>query len=339
MKINTFRLYFNQPLHISNSKADYAQSLRTVESDTMHAALLASLAKVGIPLPENGNAGFDISSLFPFYDPGGESVVYFLPKPPGTLVPPPQLLSNAKQIKKIRWLDTRYFSRLIHGENLLDEHFQWKDIQKEYLTGSKLPGMFITGEVTPRVSVPRTGILNGKKTDAEPFYMERLHFHPQAGLYFLATGDTDILKKALDILAAEGLGTDRTVGNGTFTWKEGEIELDFPESEFACCLSMFLPENHQLARQYLSVNTAGQPVAFSLRRRGGWITTPPYQSFRKNSVYMVETGSVIRLQEKTNQLQVRGRITTLNPPDPNASPPHPVWRNGRSLLVPVNFKK
>ena len=62
-----YKLHFKTPVHFSDEREDYGKSLHSLHSDATYAALLASLAKIDYPIPENGELGFTISSLFPFY--------------------------------------------------------------------------------------------------------------------------------------------------------------------------------------------------------------------------------------------------------------------------------
>ena len=77
-----YKLHFTTPLHLGDARDDYSISLKSVSSDTMYAALTASLAKIGKAIPPNGDLGFTISSLFPFYQKDTKSkTVLFFPRP------------------------------------------------------------------------------------------------------------------------------------------------------------------------------------------------------------------------------------------------------------------
>ena len=62
-----FKLHFTSPLHIADRHEDNSNSLKTIQSDTLYAALMACLAKTGTEIPDDGNLGFTVSSLFPYY--------------------------------------------------------------------------------------------------------------------------------------------------------------------------------------------------------------------------------------------------------------------------------
>ena len=77
-----FKLHFTAPLHISDQHDDLGNSQKIIQSDTLYAALMSCLAKNGEELPEDGELGFTVSSLFPYFQKDKDSSpVYFLPIP------------------------------------------------------------------------------------------------------------------------------------------------------------------------------------------------------------------------------------------------------------------
>ncbi|MBQ5457374.1 MAG: hypothetical protein IIT61_01475, partial [Bacteroidales bacterium] len=66
-------------------------------------------------------------------------------------------------------------------------------------------------------------------------------------------------------------------------------------------------------------------VAYDFQRRGGWITTPPNNTLRKNVVYAFTPASVFK--SDCNGLETRGKINIdLNPEI--LKDEHPIWRCG-----------
>ncbi len=327
-KLTIYKLRFTAPLHLGDERADYDKSLSVYHSDSLYAAITAVLAKVGVPVPDDGDWGFTVSSLFPYYQKGeNDEPVYFLPKIKKQDDFDPEI---RKKVKKIAWLDLDYFNHYIAGKALFsggvkDEHFK-----KSYLTSQNIDENFISSGVNPRVTVSRTG-----KEDARPFYMERLYFSHNSGMYFIAVGDKlETLATALSMLKDEGIGTDRTVGNGFFEWEKAEIGLDLPASDYAANLSMFIPESKEQLGQMLNA----EHVAYDFQKRGGWITDGGLNTFRKNSIYMFNEGSVFKSGQQT--LHLKGRLADLKPALDYAHlgiTPHPIWRNGKALFIPVKI--
>ena len=76
--IKIYKLHFTAPLHISDQHDDLGNSQKIIQSDTLYAALMSCLAKNGEDLPEDGELGFTVSSLFPYFQKDRESApVYF----------------------------------------------------------------------------------------------------------------------------------------------------------------------------------------------------------------------------------------------------------------------
>lgn len=325
---NIYKLHFNSPLHLGNEKEDYAETMRLLHSDSLYAAITSALAKTG-NLDEqnfNGELGFTISSLFPFYQENKDSkAVYFFPKSKKADKVDENLLDLYKKIKKLQWLDQYYFQEQLHGK--LQKHYTGnllKKLEGVYLSNANIEKDFIATSVNPRVTVSRTG-----EQDAEPFYMERLFFKGQSGLFFIAQGEIERLEQGLKILQYEGIGTDRNVGNGLFTFSKDSIQLDLPENtSYGINLSLFLPNSKHQLESMLNDYTA-----YSLIKRGGWITTPPNLGTRKNSVFMIEEGSVLYLNGINEN---PGRIANLSPKAEFISKNlnHKVFRNGKSIFLP-----
>ncbi|MDR0981886.1 MAG: type III-A CRISPR-associated RAMP protein Csm4 [Culturomica sp.] len=330
LEFGVYKLHFTTPVHLGDNREDYGVSLKTIQSDTMYAALTACLAKIGKTIPKDGDLDFTISSLFPFYQKDKDSqAVYFLPKPykKVSIRENPDL--DAKSLKKIQWLDIRFFEKYLN-ESTVD--VDKKEVKGEYLTSCEIDKDFITSEVSPRVAVSRTA-----GEDARPFYMDRVFFKDYSGLYFIMGGAVNLLHEALDVLQYEGIGTDRNVGNGFFTYDTDEIEIAVPderETDYALALSMFIPQSKEQLQTMLS----GKDVGYDFMRRGGWLTTPPFNTFRKNAVYAFTPGSVFSAQ-LDDDVDIMGKIVNLKPDIDFGEQKleHPVWRSGKSFFIPIKM--
>lgn len=334
-----FKLHFTSPLHISDSHEASDVSMRTIHSDTLQAALMSCLAATGAPIPNDGNLGFITSSLFPYYQEKADSTpVYFLPMPltPMKSANP----SLGKKVKSLQWVDAALFQDLLAGKDLSPAINAQSDIiQESYLSRTPLPEdqngsrEFIRSEVAERVTIKdRTG-----QSDADPYYMDRILFRDYAGLYFLATGDTDLLEKALTLLSQEGIGTNRHVGFGFFDYTIDELTLSLPNNaSHLLSLSLFIPESEEQLHKLF----ASDDIAYDFVRRGGWITTYPYSTLRKNAIYGFLPGSVFKGEETTcNDVTCKGKIVNLCPTVGDATPSHPIWRNGKSIMLPILLSK
>ncbi len=325
-----YKLHFTTPLHLGDVRDDYGISLRSIASDTMYAALISCLAKLGKEVPKNGDLGCTISSLFPYYqkDKGSEAVLFF-PKPlKQTLPDSKKATEDRKKVKKVAWLDARFFSRMLGGEQLFVDDAIDK-LDGEFMTDKEINQKFIVSKVLSRVTISRNG-----QEDAVPFYMDRIMFKDYSGLYFIADGDTSLLDQAMQLLQHEGIGTDRNVGNGYFEYEESTVKIDFPDhSDYAVALSSFIPESKEQMRAMLD----SEDVAYDFQRRGGWITTPPHNTLRKNVTHAFTVASVFKMH--CVGIETKGRVGVDLKPDTNwdETLDHPVWRCGRALFIPIKI--
>ncbi|MDO5760617.1 MAG: type III-A CRISPR-associated RAMP protein Csm4 [Bacteroidota bacterium] len=326
-ELSIYKLHFTTPLHISNSRSDYGVSLKTIDSDTMYAAITSCLAKLGVDIPSGGDLGFTISSLFPYYQKDKDATpVYFFPRPLQSKLSNIENADNRKEIKKIKYIDSNYFSTILTGEDFKD--FSEKDIKGTYLYKGEIDSDFITSKVNQRVILEDRTM----QSEAKPYYVERISFKDYSGLYFIVQGDTSLLDKVLPLLALEGIGTDRNIGNGFFEFSKDKISLNIPKKTSYCvCLSMFFPESKEQLENLM--NKDDEKIAYEIRRRGGWITTYPYLSLRKNYIYGFSCGSVF--SKETCGLEALGKIVDLRPQWNDENLSH-IFRCGRSLILPIN---
>lgn len=328
--LTVYKLHFTTPLHLGDERDDYTRSLRILHSDSFYAALTASLAKTGYQFEQsfNGDLGFHISSLFPFYQKEEKTeAVYFLPSPKISFQLPQDQITEHKKLKKVKYFDLSFFENLANGG--VPDESMFQAIQGDFCSDKEIPEL-MNREMLQRATVPRIPAQDGGAKDTETFYTERIRFVGESGLYFICEGDMQLLEKALDILKNEGIGTDRNVGNGYFTWSRDSFSIELPDNaDCAMNISLYIPENKEEAEIMLK----GKP-AYSLIRRGGWITTPPYNTFRKNRVYAFEEGSLF--QYKLSECSVKGKIVDLKPEIDHID--HPIYRSGIALFIPFNHK-
>ena len=333
-----FKLHFTAPLHISDQHDDLGNSQKIIQSDTLYAALMSCLAKNGEELPEDGELGFTVSSLFPYFQKDKDSSpVYFLPIPMQSRQADLADVTKAKTVKKVQWIDSNLYSSVLSGESLFDGTDSYIPyIQGNYLTTYELPEdingskEFVRSEVSQRVTLmSRTG-----EEDAKPFYVDKILFRYDVGLYFIVEGDTSLLEKALHLLSLEGIGTDRNVGYGFFEYTADSLSIDLPkEANHQLSLSLLIPESKEQLEMLLN----SECVAYDFVRRGGWITTYPYMTLRKNAIYGFVPGSVFR-KDEGESATVIGKIVDLKPETVDVEITHHVWRNGKAIMLPIKLK-
>lgn len=333
-----YKLHFTAPLHISDQHEDLGSSQKTIHSDTLYAALMSCLAKMGHRILDDGDLGFTVSSLFPYFQKvENSSPVYFLPIPMQAKQAELADASMVKKVKKVQWVDSALYSSVLAGKPLFNGTSNYLScIQDSYLSQQELledvngSREFIRSEVSQRVTLQsRTG-----EDDAKPFYVDKILFRYHSGFYFIAEGDTVLLEKALHILSIEGIGTDRNVGFGLFDFFSDTLTIDLPQNaNHQLSLSLFIPES----KEQLATLMQSNHVSYDFVRRGGWITTYPYTTLRKNAIYGFLPGSVFS-KEPDADCTALGKIVDLKPEATEEEITHPIWRNGKSIMLPINLK-
>jgi CRISPR-associated protein Csm4 len=326
-----FRLSFLSPLHISKGKSDdYGESDQILRSDTLKSALFVCARKIfGAELIADDDTffrRFRITSAYPFF--GRE---LFFPKPMLPLQPfDPKEISEEKQAKshkKIEFLGQSYFedligpgtkvirkSHLISGGRFVSESEEVMRLKSEPLLAS---------EVQQRVTISADF-----DEDPIPYYVDRIFFNRNAGLWFAFEGDDEmskIIERSLVLLGDEGIGTDRSVGNGQFEASRSTLLLNVPENtRFRVLLSLFCPKKNELENMISSSQ-------YGLVKRGGYIASPDkteHSSLRKKSIHMFTEGSVFEVEH-----ELEGKIANLKP-DYNGLDQN-VWRDGLAFTIPT----
>ncbi|MBZ5857563.1 type III-A CRISPR-associated RAMP protein Csm4 [Flavihumibacter profundi] len=335
LKFSCFRLLFHTPLHIGNERSDYASGSAFLSNDALMAAIYFAWARLGHPewIPGNTTEAipFAISSLFPFAGSEKQKTVYFFPRPLVKVDQEGNPLSTSlrKRIKKVKWVDLSILEGLLNQQpgDVIDEHLNGQ-FQSACPMGQK---QILTSQVVPRSRVSRTG-----EEDTAIFYTERFFFRADSGLFFLFHSSEliwkDRIQAALNLLAEEGLGTDRNVGNGKFSWdKQENFTVKVPESTaYQVNLGLYCPEN----AGELSLALEGPSVGYDWVKRGGWLSEP-YGTLRKRSIYMIREGSCLAIKSNDAYTPViLGKQVDVRPNEVHPPVGHPVWRNGRTLFLP-----
>jgi len=326
------KLHFRTPLHLSVGGFDYDESRQWLPSDTLSAALVACAVQVSDHKLSNAEvekflAGFLVSSAFPFF---GEE--YFFPKPllDGLEIDDADLRKTEKQVV---WYGKSWFEKWLNGST---NQFAVANVSENsrFLSDSKAARevRFMKTNVEQRVVVPREG--SGEDAEPATFYQERVYFEKDSGLFFLykITDETQhtLFDAALRLLADNGIGTDRTTGNGNFEFEKTTISLQLPEPTATTrhiTLSLFCPKREDLHEKTLLSS------GYQLIQRGGYLASPAeenWTAWRKKSVWMFREGSVF-------PMPLAGKWVDLKPDIlKNQALAHPVWRDGRGFFIPKN---
>lgn len=329
---------FKGGLHLARGLTNaYDKSLKTLHSDTIKSAIFVCALQL---YPEIGEAGddnkyqagknflgkFKVSSAFPFI---GQDY-YF----PTIEIPRPydfekNLGLTDKEKKKILYLRQDLFRDYI------------KDIQNFKLTEENLKSNSVLnkkryGENIKSDTYQHVAITRDYGTDSTPYYVDKIYFNENAGLYFLLEmkdkEDTETLKKveaALRLLGDNGIGTDRNTGNGQFDVDSSQ-SMNFDAIDDAThdlVLSLYCPEKVEIENQL-------DKSYYNLVKRGGYISSPQKEtnlSIRKRSIHFFTAGSVFPKIENRE-----GKIVNLQPDFGDLK--HPIWRDGRPIILPIKYE-
>lgn len=325
VKLDVVRLHFTTPLHISNVKDDYNSTETLIHSDTIYAAIMQAWADLGKSEWIQSEVSYCLSSLFPFTT-CNNKLIYFFKKPyqylrengsNNELMP-----GDAKKFKKVQYFDKDYFSQALSGKF----NPSIDDVKGSYITKEIIDPNFVSSHVTPRIRWQRNEV-----DDTEIFYMERLFFVKGSGMYFIVQANEEWRKRimiAINYLSESGLGTDRAVGNGRFTFETDTIELSVPEqTQYSVNLSLFCPNSQVEIEQLVSGN-----CGYEFIKRGGWLGEP-HNTYRKRSIYMFNEGSVF--MKGINGIDSTGKTVDLRPLNTPRKIENPVYRVGKSLFIPI----
>lgn len=340
------RFHFRAPLHIGTVRLEYGSSAKMLHSDTLYAAIMATWHTLGVEeyIPKNLNQsgqdlGFSLSSLFPFFQASAKATPqYFFPKPLGLVRP--KSYSDHKKVKKINYLDLPSFKAILQGQFSPEaEHIKGQYYLRD--TEVAFDEKFMVSEVFARNAVARYG---AEDPNTKIYYIDRLFFKGNSGMFCLAQFANKAIEQkvmgALRYLQDEGLGTDRYVGNGFFELAcDADFDAlnDLEESKYSLNLSLFCPTSKDSLTKMLD-----KKAHYDLVKRGGWVTTKPYLSFRKKSIYMFREGSIFNTTSLPGRgLRAYGKTVDLRPdeaylPDKAKDMP-PVYRVGSSLFVPIKL--
>ena len=301
---------------------------RVYHSDSLYAAVSSAMAQLGnleawlVATARAAEPRVRFSSCFPYQ---GDTL----------LIAPPRNLWPPQASSKVRWKGARFVpldvvKTLALGQTLSEG--AWSiDPESECLVPSRTPaapGPF-------RVSVRSNAAVDRDGSNVAPHSTACLEFTPGSGLWTVAQFSderasdewTDRLTAAFRLLADSGFGGERSQGWGRSDMPQitsGEVVITMreqPESIGYWLLSLFHPASDD--------SVDWQRGNYSLMTRGGRIESSAGWGEPKKLTRMVTEGSVIAAPSAP-----RGSA-------PDVAPdgfPHPVYRAGFAVVVPIALK-
>lgn len=351
MELKIAKLQFTSPLHLSRGKITLDESLDVLHSDTLKSALfVCALDLFGDEILRGGDGDgknfferFTISSAFPFV----QNELFFpkpewLPKSIEEQTKPDAIKKiDRKALKSVKYFNKSSLEQLLKGE-LKTLEPKWV---KKYYSENDIHSPF-KSETVQRVTVNRT-----YEEEGDTFYTERLYFTEGCGLFFLIEFHDitvrPIIEAALRLLGDNGIGSDKSVGNGQFDFEKlDEFDFDFAQdANKQIALSLYCP-NTKPNRDYDLINDSDflKNSAYSLIKRGGYIANPDNfdrSTLRKKSIVMFTEGAVFP-KDKSNERDLVGDVKDIKPDsielrEKNMEVKHPIWRDGRAMFFPYKL--
>ena len=324
--MDCYRLTFTAPFHVdSRGNNFYDESEVFIHSDTLSAAILSTwaLLEPNAAAERAVEPPFLLSSAFPYFQ-----ETYFLPRPLGSAPRdlPDEDMHSYKKLKKIQWLAAGLWQNNATGGWRL--HLDDIDVVQSTLALPKATCKqaeklkLWAQEERPRLATDR---ISGAPLEGQLFNFGRVHFRPEAGLYFLARfhsdNDREEFESVLSLLGDSGIGADRSNGNGFF---ESQKAGDFPELTTAdegifTALSLVSPAPGDFSGAWF------EGASYNLTSRGGWIA---HHGLRRQRLRMFTEGSQFRRP-------LTGRVVEVTPtniPEGKISP-YPIYRDGRGFFI------
>jgi CRISPR-associated protein Csm4 len=342
-----FRLRPRSGFHFGQHGIDVEQTVERCPSDTLYAALFIESLRWKLPFfsppaDYDGEGSLDppllLSSAFPYV---GE--VQLLPRP--QLRIPISERAGSKWLKRLEYVSPTIFGLIVAGGN--DTLDPYVEKQGRLLMGGKVwvahaDGALPTLENGTPVEkfwqidqIPHVAVDRGQAS-SNYFQVGKVTFAHGCGLYLLCAerqpGAADTLTTLLRFLGDSGLGGRRSTGQGQFTLERTEAPtLLAPENP----QRMVLLSRYRPSRAEIADHVFGPQASYGLVRVGGWLQSPVSTAAaqRRKNVRMISEGSVVQLRPDGSP--PLGTVCDVRPRYPTGEFPHPVWRYGLALGVPI----
>ena len=364
--LTPYYLTFPSGLHVGLRGVNLEEARVSVPADTLFAAAVDTWRRLGESpdafaapfVAQPPSPPFLLTSAFPF---AGE--VRFFPAPVDLArhFHPETVKARAKDIKRVQYLSEALFRKVLAGE-MLDEWLFPQDAFAEPERGVALQGgrLWLTLEeiaMLPRHMQRRQGRRHALRrltvwaTSRVPrvtvdrvssasiiFHAGRTSFSEGCGLWFgVAWQDAErqvgsntyagAWERILAALGEDGLGGERSVGYGVFTWRHGD-DLTLPDAtpdKPAILLCRYHPRADELPHVLVH-----EQAAYRLTSVAGWLRTPDGASQRRRRLYLLDEGSTIAWPGNP-----AGDVVDVRPVFEAEAGilPHPVYRYGLGLAT------
>ncbi|AFH48907.1 Putative RAMP superfamily DNA repair protein [Ignavibacterium album JCM 16511] len=325
--MKAYKLKFQSSFHIDEGSAVDGPSETFIHSDTLFSALVSAARKFyGKEVAEKflSPRAVVLSSAFPYY-----KEEFFLPKP---LYFFPENLKEYEMIKvfkEAKFISKDLLFKILSGTQVEEKYYSkehilngcWR-INKNIKSLEEEDKIFEVQEV-PHIVMDRIS------NQTQIFYKTEVYFNKNAGLYFIADINEELLKQfetVLRFLGDEGIGADRTIGKGLFEVEEiKNFSLSTSnESGFYYLLSLYSPTKEEFEK------IDPKKSFYDFKIRGGWISN---NTLNRKNVRMFVEGSVLKFLSNNKPIGSIHKVLNANEyPDDLM---YDIYRSGQSLFLPV----
>lgn len=359
MQIDVWKIN-GKVFHFGEHGLDQEVTLAVFPSDSLYAALIARLAELKgaeavadfIQPFKDGKPPFLLTSTFPY---AGD--VLFFPM----LIPlkvDEQALKKQdmsfKDIKKLGYVSKEIFEALqqgkpihevLHKKNTLqgkkvlisqsreeidglpEDMKKWFEIPENKRQETPSPSLWKI-EKRPRVTLDRVS------NKSQIYHTGQVYFAKDCGLWFGVYWLDETYREQTETLFYElgdaGLGGERSVGLGKSKFEKAKVQVDLPIGTNGVWtnLSRFIPSQEDISA------LLAEHSRYTIRRVGGWVTSPTGLGQRRKTVNLITEGAI--LAQTANPYP--GMVADVSPNYNSQGNPlgHPVYRVGYAFPVALN---
>ncbi len=349
MRVAVYKLRFPHGVHVGAHGIGTEGVRVTIPSDTIFSALLSAWISTGndpepwysqFPCTKGDDHApadppFLLTSAFPY-----KGSILFFPKPLAAVANGEIPEKEKKAWKKLDFVSETVLLKLARGASIAEliregafhhngKVFSHRDDRSVVPEDAK---------IWEEMEIPRVA-LDRVSSASNLYHVGRVDFAEDAGLWFgviwrdpeRPCGDVTF-KEAFDLalkaLSHSGIGGDRSVGYGTFSYELMD-EFTWPDPSSgtpAMLLSRYNPRLDELP------HVLRDALGYQLEEVRGW-TSSPHGQYRRRSIVMLKEGSVIRARNR-----IMGHVVDVGPIHVEKKEPllpHPVWRYGLAAFYPL----
>lgn len=348
MADRTFRLALCAPLHVGDTGIGVEESLPYLPSDTLFSALIVTWLEMNQQsLVANLLTDFAaqpplaLTSCFPYAGP-----INLLPRP----LLPVHPEGGGKGYKRVRWVSSQIFARLINGITPGELTKLWNSTTEDKTASGLLQDgrVWVTtserAEIAVALRQEQRQTLNLWESEKRPhvaidrinsrsnlYHVGAVRFTPGCGIWCSVRGEAAWVARtveALRLMADSGVGGRRSRGYGRFILHEADA-MTLPAvdgSSHQVLLSRYAPTEAEMTL----LRAPG--ASYSLVTVGGWSQNLRNIPIIRQKVRFLSEGSVIQRSSG-----VAGQLLNLRPPQTPPQYNHPVHRYGFGFSTAVRL--